>query len=163
VTAETIVKVNSDPRMTAPDTDALRRNLQRAGAFGARISELNEKLKTISIVRESLAKSDTLISRNPGFAETLSGIQKTVKEELAILDDAFGRRQDGLSARINGYRSILMASGVPTQQEEKGLTDAVAAMEEAEKMINEFLGGSWARYTDALKKITLSGDAVILR
>lgn len=162
-TAETIVKVNADPRMAAPDTDALRRNLERAEAFGTRINDLNEKLKAISGVRESLAKGEELISRNPGFAETLSGVQKAVKEDLAKLDEAFGRRQDGLVSRINGYRSILMASGVPSQQEEKGMADAVAAMEEAEKMINEFLGGSWASYIDALKKITLTGDVVILR
>ncbi len=162
-TAETIVKVNADPRMAAPDTEALRRNIERAGAFGIRINEFNEKLKAISGVRKSLAKSDDLLSRNPGFAETLSGLHKAVKEDLAKLDEAFGRRQDGLSSRINGYRSILMASGVPSQQEEKAIADAVAAMEEAEKMINEFLGGSWADYTDALKKITLPGDVVILR
>ncbi|MFN2313710.1 MAG: hypothetical protein ABR531_04595, partial [Bacteroidales bacterium] len=157
------VKVNADPRMAAPDTDALIRNLERAGAFGARISELNEKLKIISIVRESLAKSEELISRDPGFAETMSGIHKTVKEDLTKLDEAFGRRPDGLSSRISGCRSLLMASGVPSQQEEKGMTDAEPAIQEAEEMINEFLGGSWASYTDALKKITLTGDAVILR
>lgn len=162
-TAETMVKVNADPRMAAPDTDALRKNLERAETFGVRINELNEKLKVISSVRKSLAKSDDLISRNTGFAERLSGIHKTVKEDLAKLDEAFGRRQDGLSSRINGYRTIMMASGVPSQQEEKGMTDAVAAMEEAEKMINEFLGGSWASYADALKKIELTGDTVILR
>lgn len=162
-TAETTVKVNADPRMAAPDTDALQRNFERAETFGAKINELNEKLKTISGVRGSLAKSDELISRNPGFAEALSGIHKTVKEELAKLDEAFTRRQEGLVSRINGYRSLLMASGVPSQQEEKGMSDAVAALEEAGKMIDGFLEGPWAGYTEALRKITLTGDTVILR
>jgi photosystem II stability/assembly factor-like uncharacterized protein len=157
------VRVNHDPRMEAPDSDAIRKNYERAVKFGARIESLNEKLKGISKVRESIANSEKLFQNNPGFAEAVSEKHKAVREELARLDEAFWRRQDGLSARINGYRSLLMASGVPSQQEEKGMADAVAAMEEAEKMLNEFLGGSWASYADALRKITLTGDTVILR
>lgn len=160
---ETRVKVSSDPRMATPDTDALRSNLERAEAFGLRINALNEKFKYISSVRESLAKSEELIARDTSFAEAMAAIQKTVKEELTKLDEAFGRSQDGLVSRLNGYRSLLMASGVPSQQEEKGMTDAVAAMEEAEKMIDGFLEGTWGRYTDSLKKVNLTGDSVILR
>ncbi|MFZ2287079.1 MAG: hypothetical protein WAV93_08860 [Bacteroidales bacterium] len=162
-TADTRIRVNADPRMTAPDTEALRRNLERAEKFGMRINDLNEKLKAISGVRESLAKSDELIKSNPGFAEAMSGLHKTVKEELEKLDEAFGRRQGGMVSRINGYRSILLASGVPSQQEERGMTDAVAAIEEAEKMISGFLDGSWKRYTEALKKINLTGESVVLK
>lgn len=161
--SETVLKVSSDPRMEAPDTDALRKNLERAEAFGARIKELNEKLALIKSVRESLAKSDDLSKNNPGFAEAIKDIHKTVKEEVAKLDEAFGRRQPGLVSRINGYRSLMMASGVPSQQEEKGMTDAEAAFEEAMKMIDQFLTGPWAAYTEALKKITLTGDSVVLR
>lgn len=161
--SETVLKVSSDPRMEAPDTDALRKNLERAEAFGARIKELNEKLALIKSVRESLAKSDDLSKNNPGFAEAIKDIHKTVKEEVAKLDEAFGRRQSGLVSRINGYRSLMMASGVPSQQEEKGMTDAEAAFEEAMKMIDQFLTGPWAAYTEALKKITLTGDSVVLR
>ncbi len=161
--SETVLKVSSDPRMEAPDTDALRKNLERAEAFGARIKELNEKLALIKSVRESLAKSEDLSKNNPGFAEAIKDIHKTVKEEVAKLDEAFGRRQSGLVSRINGYRSLMMASGVPSQQEEKGMTDAEAAFEEAMKMIDQFLTGPWAAYTEALKKITLTGDSVVLR
>ncbi len=161
--AETRVKVSADPRMAAPDTDALVKNLERAEAFGVRINALNEKLKYIGNVRESLAKSEELIARNPGFAEAMTAIQKTVKEELAGMDDVFGRRQDGLVSRINGYRSLLMASGVPSQQEEKGMTDAVAALEEAEKLIDGFMEGAWKEYAATLKKIDLTIDSVIIK
>ena len=160
---ETRVKVSADPRMAAPDTDALVKNLERAEAFGVRINALNEKLKYIGNVRESLAKSEELIARNPGFAEAMTAIQKTVKEELAGMDDVFGRRQDGLVSRINGYRSLLMASGVPSQQEEKGMTDAVAALEEAEKLIDGFMEGAWKEYAATLKKIDLTIDSVIIK
>ncbi len=161
--SETLVHVSADPRMEAPDTTALRRNFERAEAFGARIEVLNEKLALIKSVRESLAKSEELSKNNPGFAEAISGIHKTVKEEVVKLDEAFGRRQSGYVSRINGYRSLLMASGVPSQQEEKGMTDAIAALEEGLKIIDQFLTGPWAEYGDTLKKINLTGDSVILK
>jgi hypothetical protein len=148
--------------MAAPDLEALRNNLTRAEAFGARVNELNEKLRKISNVRESLVKSDELIARNSGYADAMAGLQKTVKDELEKLDAAFGRRQDGLVSRINGYRSLLMASGRPSQVEEKGMTDATAALEEAEKLIDGFMKGPWEEYSVALKKINLTGDAVVI-
>jgi len=161
--AVTGVKVSADPRMAAPDTSAMRSNLERAEAFGLRINTLNEKLQKITSVRESLAKSDELMVRDSSFAKAMAPIQKTVKEELAKLDEAFGRSQDGLISRINGYRSLLMASGVPAPQEEKVMTDATAAVEEAEKLINGFLDGIWASYSNALKGVSLTGNTVILR
>lgn len=161
--SETLLKVSADPRMEAPDINALRRNFERVEAFGARITELNEKLALIKTVRESLAKSDELIKKNPGFAETIKEIHRTVNEEVTKLDEAFERRQTGLVSRINGYRSLMMAAGVPSQQEEKSMTDAVAAMEEAERMIDLFLSGPWAEYVETLKKINLTGDAVVLK
>ncbi len=160
---ETVVRVSADPRMAAPDTDALMKNLERAEAFGERVNKLNGKLKYISTVRESLARSEELIARNPGFAEAITDIQKTVNEELVKMDEVFGRRQDGLVSRINGYRSIVMASGVPSQQEEKGMTDAVAALEEAEKLIDGFMEGPWKEYAATLKKIDLTIDSVIIK
>jgi len=162
-TSETPVKVSADPRIEAPDTDALRENFARAESFGARITELNEKLVLIKSVRESIAKSEELSKNNPGFAEAIKTIHKTVKEEVAKLDEAFGRRQSGLVSRINGYRSLMMASGAPSQQEEKGMTDAVTALEDAGKMIDQFLTGPWAEYKETLKKINLTGDSVILK
>lgn len=161
--AETRVKVNPDPRMTAPDTDALKRNLARAEAFAIRINELNEKLKAIGDIRESLAKSDNLISRDPDFANAVSGIHKTVKEEFTRLNEAFSRRPDGLISRINGYRSIMMASGILSHQEEKAMSDAEGAMEEALKMVNGFIDRTWSDYTEALRKVTLTSDRVIIR
>ncbi len=161
--AVTRVKVSADPRMAAPDTSALRSNLARAEAFGLRINTLNENLQKITGVRESLAKSEELMARDSSFAEAMAPIQKTVKEELAKLDEAFGRSQDGLVSRINGYRSLLMASGVPSQQEEKVMTDATAAAEDAEKLINGFLDGIWTSYSNALKGVSLKGNTVILK
>jgi len=117
----------------------------------------------IKSVRESLTKSEELSKNNPGFAESVKTIHKTVKEEVAKLDEAFGRRQSGLVSRINSYRSLLMASGIPSQQEEKGMTDAAAALEEAGRMIDQFLTGPWAEYGETLKKINLTGDSVILK
>ena len=160
--ATTSVKVNSDPRREAPDSEALRKNFERAEAFSLRVAGLNEKLKKITAIRESIAKSDSLIVNIPDFAAAVSDIHNTVKEELAQLDASFGRRDEGLISRINGYRSLLMASGLPSQQEEKSMTDAEAALAEAGKLIDGFLEGPWKEYADALKKVTVTGDAVVI-
>ncbi len=160
--ATTSVKVTADPRREAPDSEALRKNYERAEAFSLRVTALNDKLNKISGIRESIAKSDSLISRIPDFAAAVSDAHKTVKEELTELDKTFGRREEGLISRINGYRALLMASGVPSQQEEKSMTDAEAALVEAVKLIDGFLEGPWAEYADALKRVTVTGDAVVI-
>ena len=149
--------------MAAPDTEALKRNYERAKAFGSRIESLNNRLRTLVTVRESLAKSEGLIKGNPGFADAVSAEYNAVKEELAKMDELFGRRQDGLTSRINGYRSVLMASGSLTDQEEKSFSDAGVALEEADKVTSAFLEGNWARYVNKLKEINLAADAVILK
>lgn len=163
VTSSSRVTVNPDPRMATPDTEALERNFERAKAFGSRIESLNARLKSLPSVRESLAKSDRFIKENPGFAEAVSTEYNAVKDELAKMDEQFGRRQEGLTSRINGYRSVLMASGALTEQEEKSFADAGAALEEAERLTTAFLEGSWERYVTKLKTITVAGDAVILK
>ena len=156
------VTVRPDPRMEAPDAEALKRNYERAKAFGERIASLNKRLKILASVRESLAKSEGLIKEDPGFAEAVSPEYNAVREDLAKMDEIFGRRQEGLSSRINGYRSVLMAAGALTDQEEKSFSDAGAALDEAEKLIGDLLEGSWARYVTKLKGIKVAGDAVIL-
>lgn len=161
--AETKVRVNPDPRMALPDTEALKRNYDMARAFAARIESLNATLKPLTAVRESLANSDRLIKEDQGFATAVSDEYKAVKEELARMDEAFGKRQDGLTGRINGYRAILMASGPLGEQEEKTFSDAGAALEEAARMATTFLDGSWAKYVSKLKETTVTGDAVILK
>ncbi len=158
----TSVKVSADPRREAPDSEALRKCYEKAEVFSTRVAELNDKLNKITAIRESIAKSDSLISRIPDFAAAVSDIHNTVKEELAGLDRTFGRRDEGLISRINGYRALLMASGVLSQQEEKSMTDAEAALTEAVKLIDGFLEGPWAEYADTLKRVTVTGDAVVI-
>ena len=160
--ATTTVRVSADPRREAPDIDALRKNFETAEAFSARVEALNDKLKKISGIRESIAKSDSLISRVPDFAAAVSETHKTVSEELDRIDRTFERRDEGLISRINGYRALLMASGVLSQQEEKSISDAEEALAEAVKLIDGFLEGPWSEYVDALKRVTVTGDAVVI-
>jgi photosystem II stability/assembly factor-like uncharacterized protein len=160
--ATTSVKVNADPRREAPDIEALRKNYEMAEAFSARVTALNDKLKKITGIRESIAKSDSLITEIPAFATAVSDIHKTVKVKLTEIDKTFGRREEGLISRINGYRALLMASGVPSPQEEKSMNDAEAALTEALKLIDGFLEGPWADYAEVLKGVTVTGDAVVI-
>lgn len=162
-TSKTRVRVNHDPRMDAPDTVALRKNYARARVFGSQIESLNALLLPIAKVRESLAKSEKLINEDHGFAAAVGEEYKAVKEELAKIDEAFGRRQDGLSGRIGGYRVLLSAAGPLTEQEEKTVADAGAALDEAQKLAEALTSGSWKRYVDKLRQATISGDAVVLK
>jgi len=157
------IAVKHDPRMAAPDIDALRKNYERALTFGTAIEALNTKLKAVTEVRDAIAKSEKLFPFNPGFATAVSEEHKAVKEELAKLDEAYWRRQDGLSSRIGGYRVLLSATGPLTDQEEKGTADAEAAIAEAEKLVNTMMEGSWTRYKSKLKEVTLTGEEVILK
>jgi len=161
--ASSVLRVNADPRMAAPDSDVLKKNYERALAFGTRIEALNEKLKGIPQMRESLAKSKELIANAPGFAEAAAGIYETASKELAGLDEAYNRREDGLLRRINGYRAIMMASGVLSQQEERSMSDAAAALDEAEEITDNFLTGSWEQYRETLRKTTLPGDLLLIK
>ncbi|NLE35257.1 MAG: hypothetical protein GX622_09150, partial [Bacteroidales bacterium] len=158
-----IVRVNPDPRMPTLDTDAIKGNHERAIAFGSGIDSLNEKLKVLTGVREAIANSEKLFPGNPDFAAAVSEVHKTVSEELASMDEAFRKRQEGLSARIGGYRVLLTASGPLTEQERKAVKDAEDALGEALKLIKGLTEGSWARYKARLKEVTLSGEAAILR
>ena len=56
-----------------------------------------------------------------------------------------------------------MTTGPLSQQEKKNYTDAAAALGEANARIDEFITGPWAKYTEALKGITLTGDEVIIK
>jgi photosystem II stability/assembly factor-like uncharacterized protein len=157
------VKVNPDPRMAMPDIDALKKNYERVRSFSARITSLNDRLKIIVKVRESLTKSEELISKDPGFAAAVAEEYKAVKDELARLDEAFGGRQDGLAAKINGYRALLMAAGIPTEQEERSMKDAEEAFAEAEKMAGDFIGGSWERFASRLREVTLPAGIIVIK
>ena len=55
-----------------------------------------------------------------------------------------------------------MATGELSAQEEKAMKDAETALEEAERLITAFTEGSWARYAEKLKGISLQGDEVII-
>jgi photosystem II stability/assembly factor-like uncharacterized protein len=159
----TVLKVNPDPRMEAPDSDALKRNYERALAFGNRVEALNEKLLTITQVRETLAKTKDIMDNDPGFAQEISDLHKTVSEDVAKLDEAFNRRPDGLLSRINGYRAVVMTSEVSARQEEKAFNDTASAMEEAEKITDAFITGSWEKFRDTLSNLTLQGDLILIK
>jgi len=163
VTAETAVTVRPDPRITGQDFDAMAKNRAEAEAFGERVTALNARLKNLKEIKESLAKNDELIAKSPSFAEVASAPYSIVKEEFTKLAEALDRRPDGLISQINGYRVLMMAGGQLSQQEVKSMTEAEAALTEANSQIDVFLNGPWAAYLEAIKKVTLTGDQVIIR
>ncbi len=55
-----------------------------------------------------------------------------------------------------------MATGPLSQQEEKSMNDAETALDEAEKLLNDFIEKDWAAYRSALEKVSLTGDKIII-
>jgi len=55
----------------------------------------------------------------------------------------------------------MMAGGQLSQQEQKNIAEAEAALAEANSRIDDFLSGPWAAYLEAIKKVTFTGDQVI--
>ncbi len=163
ITAETAVTVRPDPRMTGQDFEGMRKNIAEAEAFGERVNALNAKLKNLKEIKESFAKSDEMIKMSSSFAEAASVTYSTVKEEFTKLEEALDRRPDGLISQINGYRVLMMAGGQLSQQEQMTMAEAEAALTEANSRIDDFVSGPWAAYLEAIKKVTLTGDQVIIR
>jgi hypothetical protein len=56
-----------------------------------------------------------------------------------------------------------MAGGQLSQQEEKSMVEAETALSVANIQIDDFVNGPWAAYLEAIKKVTLTGDQVIIR
>ena len=102
-----------------------------------------------------------LFKMSPSFAEVASATYSTVKEEFTKLEEALDRRPDGLISQINGYRVLMMAGGQLSQQEQKNIAEAEAALTEANSRIDDFVSGPWAAYLEAIKKVTFTGDQVI--
>ncbi|HUW91779.1 MAG TPA: hypothetical protein VMV74_01340, partial [Bacteroidales bacterium] len=160
--AETYVTIKSDPRLPAQDFEALRKNQARAETFGSGITALNSRLEKFRDMKQQVAKSDELIAKQPIFAEVISNAQKTVKESIEKVDQTLNTRPEGLLQRINGYRVLLTATGILSQQEEKSMQDAETALAEAEKLLNSFTEKEWSAYREVLEKISLTGDKIII-
>jgi hypothetical protein len=141
----------------------MAKNRAEAEAFGERVTALNARLKNLKEIKESFAKNDEMIAKSPSFAEAASAPYSIVKEEFTKLEEALDRRPDGLISQINGYRVLMMAGGQLSQQEAKSMTEAEAALTEANSRIDIFLDGPWAAYLEAIKKVTLTGDQVVIK
>ncbi|MCI0522219.1 MAG: hypothetical protein L0Y37_01045 [Bacteroidales bacterium] len=161
VTATTAVEVKPDPRIEGHDFNAIAENSSRAEAFIPGIDDLNAKLKQIRECRETVVKSDNLIEKLPRFAELVAGTHKIVKDELTKLEELLNKRPDGVLARVNGYRTLVMASGALSQSEQKSVTDAEAALGEANTLIDGFLDGPWTEYQAILNNVDIPLDQIL--
>jgi photosystem II stability/assembly factor-like uncharacterized protein len=161
VTATTVVSVRPDPRIEGQDYNAIAENYAKAEGFIPGINDLNVKLKRIRECRETVAKSDNLIEKLPRFAELVSTPQKVIKEELTRLEELLNKRPEGVLAKVNGYRTLVMASGPLSQSERKIVTEAEAAIGEANTLIDGFLNGPWKEYQAVVNKVDIPLDQII--
>lgn len=160
--SEADLTIKPDPRLPEQDFEAVRQNQIKAEVFSRGITDLNARLTELKKMKEEVAKCDELIEKQPLFAESVKKAQKTVKEAIAKVDEALNERPAGMLQRINGYRVLVMAAGSLSQQDEKSVADAEAALKEANTLINIFVEKEWKDYREALGKITLTGEEIII-
>jgi hypothetical protein len=84
-----------------------------------------------------------------------------LKEKYDGLERKVSSRPDGLFAKINGYRILATATEALKENEEKNVADALSALDEAVKIVNDFMNKEWPAYQKNMAEKTVSVEAVI--
>ena len=153
--------VNNDPRLPAPDTGAIRQNLKRADQFSNGIKDLNSSYQKFYECNNIITKIDGLISKNQAFAESVKGFHGQFKSKYESLNKKLTDRPEGLFAKINGYRMLASATKKVTAEEEKTLTESLTSLNDAVRLLNDFLNTEWTEYQNNLSDKKISIDAII--
>ena len=155
------IEVESDPRMPEPNVSAIRMNLERANQIQADVKRYNSKYQEFTEVRTKLTKINDLITSDMDFAEEHKKAYTAVNDEFNRLNRLFTNRSDGLGSRMFGLNVLYTATDKLTEGEEQSVEDAVKAMGEGEKMIDDFMNDNWAKYVDFFKEKNITLDKLI--
>jgi hypothetical protein len=70
-------------------------------------------------------------------------------------------RPDGLFSKINASRVLTGATGKLSENDEKTVKDAIDALDEASRIINDFLDTDWVNYKRNLSGRSVPVNAII--
>lgn len=160
-TSSSKVSVMSDPRMPAPNVTEMKQNLKRSDEIGTKIKELNEAYQKFYDCSSYITKVDDLAKKNTALAGAIKDFHPLLKEKYDQLERKLTSRPDGLFAKINGYRILSTATEALKENEEKNVADAISALGEAIKIVNDFMNTDWPVYQKNLAEKTVSVEAVI--
>ena len=156
------IKVISDPRMPAPDTEAVMKNLARAEEIQVLVKAYNKKFEDFSGYRQKLTKTNELISGEMDFADKHKEVYDAVNKEYNRINRLLTDRREGLGQRMNGLNVLYSASKALTESENQRVDDAIEAMKEAEGMIDKFINEDWKKYIDFFREANITLDKIIL-
>ncbi len=160
-TASTTIKVRNDPRMPAPDIDAIKQNLKRADEITKGIKELNGLYQKFYECGSTITKVDDLTKKNSVFAESVKDFHSQFKTKFEGLERKLSGRPEGLFIKINSYRILLSAARQLTAEEEKTVSESKQSLEEAIKTLNDFLTTDLPGYQNNLAGKQVPLDVII--
>jgi photosystem II stability/assembly factor-like uncharacterized protein len=159
--ATTKVLVNNDPRLPLPDTSAMSSNIRRADDISRGIKEINTLYQKFSECSSLITKVDDLTKKDKAFAESVKDFHNQLKTKYDGIDKKLTGRPEGLFAKINGYRVLSTATKQLTQDEEKAISEAKRALDEATGLMNDFMNTDWGAYQKNLENKQVSLDVII--
>lgn len=155
------LKVAYDPRLPAPDINIMRQNYKRADSIGSRINELNSLYQRFFDCNSDIAKVEEASHKNIAFADAVREFQSAMKEKFDSIDTKLTSRPDGFFSKINESRVLTTATGKLTDNEEKKVNDAISALDNASKLMDDFLNKDWVNYRKNLAGKTISMEDIL--
>jgi photosystem II stability/assembly factor-like uncharacterized protein len=153
--------VKNDPRLPAPDIDAIKQNLKRADEISKGIKELNASYQKFYECNSIITKVDDLVIKNKAFAESVKDFHGQFKTKYDSIDRKLSGRPDGLFVKINSYRILTTATKQLNADEEKTVAESIRSLDEALKILSEFMTTDWVGYQNNLSNKQVSLEAII--
>jgi hypothetical protein len=160
-TSSSKIIVRNDPRLPAPETEAIKKNLKRADEIAKGIKQLNDSYQKFYECNSLITKVDELARKNLTFAESVKDFHSSLKAKYESIENKLTSRPDGLFAKINSFRILASATKQLTADEDKTVIESVKSLAEASKLIEGFLTTDWPGYQKSISNKQVSLDAVI--
>jgi photosystem II stability/assembly factor-like uncharacterized protein len=160
-TASSKVTIKSDPRLPAPNIEIMKQNYRRASEISAKIKELNDSYQKFYELNSVISNVEELSKKNTALADAVKDFHPKLKEKYDATERKLSERPDGLFSKINGYRILTTATEALKDFEEKNVTEAQAALDEAFNILGDFISKEWPEYEKSLKDKQVSVEAVV--
>jgi photosystem II stability/assembly factor-like uncharacterized protein len=162
-TAETVIKVNADPRIDSKISD-----LEAKDAFMKKLEALSTEVSTstkqLDEAQKTIDKVNALVKDlTTDEAKDLTEATKAIKKKLDQTREAFnGPKREGQGivrnlfpttmTRVFEPRSYVSSSfGTPGATEERLYKQAKESANEAIQKVNEFINGDWKTFEEKVK------------
>lgn len=150
--------VESDPRKELPDISAMKQNRKRGYEITERINRLNTVYQKFSECGQLIAKVDEMIAKNTSFAKEVRDLHNPFRTRYQEAERKLSGRDDGLFMKINRYRTLFTAERVLKDEQEKTIDEANVSIEQALKIINDFIDNDLPEYQKQISGRMIPAD-----